>query len=272
MNRIFVLTATAVCLVLAVPAWSAPAAVERSYPGTILASRTTQLAFRIAGPLVQVNADPGLPVAKGQLLMQVDPRDFKDNIAVLEARLEGAQAKDLLAGKDFERARTLFEQQVSASADFDRAKSAFAAAAAGVRSLAAQLRLARHQLEDTGLYAPYDGVVVTRKVENFEMVRAGEVVVVLQDIATLEVEIRVPESEIVSRSLHQGAKARFELSSLPGRRLEAQLKEWSPAADPVTRTYALRFTFPAPREVQVLPGMTADVYYPGVPENSGKQE
>lgn len=232
-----------------------------SYPGTILASQTTELAFRVGGPLIQVNIDAGTQVKKGQLLMQIDPRDYKDNISVLKAQLEGLKAQQLLAKRNFDRAETLFNQQVSASADFDRAKGAFDAAFAGVRSLEAQLQIARHKLQDTSLKAPYSGVVIKRMVENHEMIAPGRVVVELQDISELEVEIRVPESEIVGHLLKKGEKAQFELSTMLGKRIDVQLKAWSTAADPITRTYALRFSFPAPKDLQILPGMTADVFY-----------
>lgn len=231
------------------------------YPGTIHASRTTQLAFRVGGPLVQVNVDGGIIVEKGQLLMQIDTRDFKDNIAVLKAQLEGLKAQQLLAKRNFERAETLFNQQVSASADFDRAKGAFDAAFSGVRSLEAQLQIAQHRLQDTSLKAPYSGVVIKRMVENHEMISSGKVVLELQDTSELEVEIRVPESEIVSHVLKKGEKAQFELSTMPGKKFDVQLKKWNSAADPITRTYALRFSFPAPKNLQILPGMTADVFY-----------
>lgn len=201
-----------------------------SYPGIILASRTTRLAFRVGGPLVQVNVDAGTRVERGQLLMQIDPRDFADNIAVLNAQLEGAKARKLLAERNFERAETLFRQQVSASADFDRAKGSFDAAFSDVRSLEAQLQIARHRLQDTSMTAPYTGVVIKRMAENYEMVSAGKVVLELQDISELDVEIMVPESEIVGCRLERGKQASFELSTMPGKTFDAQLKEWSPAA------------------------------------------
>lgn len=235
-----------------------------SYPGTILANRTTEMAFRVSGPLVAVKVDAGMAVKKGQLLMQIDRRDFKDNIAVLEAQLGGAKAGQLLAKRNFERAETLFRQEVSASADFDRAKSTFDSAFSGVRTLEAQLRIARNQLSDCSLNAPYDAVVIERKVENYEMVPAGQVVIALQDIAQMKVEIKVPESAVVNQQLRRGAEAEFELNTLPGKRFKATLVEWSPSADPVTRTYALQFEFDAPDDVQVLPGMTAEVFYADV--------
>ncbi|MBU1139120.1 MAG: efflux RND transporter periplasmic adaptor subunit [Proteobacteria bacterium] len=231
-----------------------------SYPGFILASRQAKLAFRVKGPLVSVNVQPGDIVEKGQVLMQIDPRDFEDNIRVLEAQLAGAQAQQDGAERDFTRAQTLFEQHVSATADFDRAKSRFDSAFAGVQSVKAQLQIARHQLKDTSLHAPYAGVITTQSAENYEMVKSGEEVLGIQDISSLEVEIKVPENEIAHHPLQQGEEVTVELSAIAGRLFTAQLKEWNTAADPVTRTYALRFSFPAPGDVHVLPGMTAEVF------------
>ncbi len=237
----------------------AASAEQRSYPGTILASQTAKLSFRVAGPLVKVVKMPGDKVSKGELLMQIDRRDFADQIAVLEAQLAGAKARNLKAGKDLERAQTLFEQQVSASADYDLAQSAFASSSAGVKSLEAQLRIARHHQQDCSLLAPFDGVVTQKQVENFEMIAAGRVVMEMQDISSLEVEIRVPENEIIRYRLQRGAAAQVRLVSQPGQVFDAELKEWQSAADPVTRTYLLRFGFKAPEDIRVLPGMTAEV-------------
>lgn len=231
-----------------------------SYPGYILPSRQAKLAFRVKGPLVSVNVQPGDIVEKGQVLMQIDPRDFEDNIRVLEAQLAGARAQQDGAERDFTRAQTLFEQHVSATADFDRAKSRFDSAFAGVQSVKAQLQIARHQLKDTSLLAPYGGVITTQSAENYEMVKSGEEVLGIQDISTLEVEIKIPENEIANHPLQKGQQVAVELSAIPGRLFTAQLKEWNTAADPVTRTYALRFSFPAPADVSVLPGMTAEVF------------
>lgn len=86
--------------------------------------------------------------------MQIDPRDFKDNIRVLEAQLAGAESQRKRAKRDFERAQNLFDQHVSATADFDLAKSAFDNALAGVQSIKAKLQIARHKLKETSLRGP----------------------------------------------------------------------------------------------------------------------
>jgi multidrug efflux system membrane fusion protein len=232
---------------------------NQSYPGTVIASRQAKLAFRVGGPLIKVAVKPGDQVKKGQLLMQIDPRDFEDSIRVLEVQLAGAESQQDHAQRDFDRAQTLFDQHVSASADFDRAKSAFDGAFSGVQTLKAQLQIARHKLKDTSLLAPYAGVITTQSTENYEMVRPGNEVLEIQDVSTLEVEIKVPENEIARRSLKAGQQVNIEFPAISNRSFTAKLVEWNTAADPVTRTYALRFSFAAPTDVHVLPGMTAEV-------------
>lgn len=232
---------------------------NQSYPGMVFASQQTQLAFRVGGPLINVAVKPGDRVEKGQVLMEIDPRDFEDNIRVLEAELTGANSQQDRAKRDYDRAQTLFEQHVNATADFDQAKSAFDSAFSGVESIKAQLQIARHQLKDTSLRAPYAGVVTIQSAENHEMVNAGQVVLAVQDISTLEVEIKIPENEIARRPLKVGKEVSIELAAIPNRTFKAKLVEWNTAADPVTRTYALRFSFFAPTDVQVFPGMTAEV-------------
>lgn len=259
-GRIVLLVALLLLIIASGWAQAADDMLNRSsYPGVIQASRSAKLAFRVGGPLVEVNAKAGQRVNQGELLMQIDRRDFADNIEVLEAQLAGARAQRRLAERNFSRAKTLFEQQVTATADFDQTKSRFDSARAGVRVLEAQLRIARHQLADTSLNAPYAAVVSAQLVENNEMVKPGQVVVSIQNIDQLEVEIQVPESEIMRYPLERGQPARIELLAGDGISFQAELQEWSPVADPVTRSYALRFGFSVPSGVQVLPGMTAEV-------------
>lgn len=234
-------------------------AFNQSYPGTIIASRQAKLAFRVGGPLIKVAVKPGDRVKKGQLLMQIDPRDFEDSIRVLEAQLAGAESQQDRAQRDFDRAQTLFDQHVSATADFDRAKSAFDGAFSGVQTIKAQLQIARHKLKDTSLLAPYAGVITTQSAENFEMVSPGKQVLEIQDISTLDVEIKLPENEVAGRQLKPGQQVTVEFLAIPDRTVTATLVEWNSSADPLTRTYALRFSFAAPTEYQVLPGMTAEV-------------
>ncbi len=239
------------------------------YPGKVRASEEAALSFRVGGPLVMVDVELGRPVKKDDLLMQIDPRDFEDRIVSLEAQLSGAQAVYENARQDFERAKKLFDEGVIPPADYDRATGALDSASAGVKNLKAQLLITRHSLADTELRAPYDGRVTAQLVENREMVRAGQVVLNFHNIQWLEVDVNIPENEMVRRHLEPGSPAHIRFSARPDSLYEVKLKEWSSEADSLTRTYVVTFRFQAPKDLQVLPGMSADILWA---EDSGESE
>ena len=238
---------------------------RRGYPGIVRASEESALSFRVGGPLTKVNVVLGEPVEKGALLMQIDPRDFEDLIRTLEAQLAGAQAIQKNSKQDYDRTAQLFSEKVISQADYDRVGSSLDSANAAVDTLDSQLQIARHSLKDTSLLAPYAGTVSEQLVENHEMVESGEVVLKFHDIQWLEVAVSVPENEMVRRNMIGGKPVWVGFPALPGKKIEAKLKEWSSAADPITRTYAVTFIFEAPKEVKVLPGMSAEVIWTDAP-------
>ncbi|SDU42845.1 efflux RND transporter periplasmic adaptor subunit [Desulfobacula phenolica] len=230
-----------------------------TYPGSTQAVKQTQLAFRIGGPLIGVNVMPGDRVNKGQMLMQIDPKDFNDNIKILEAQLDGAMAREKNARQDLERVKLLFQGKVVPQADFDHASTAYISARAFAQQIMARLETARHQLEYTTLTAPYDGIITSQLVENHEMVELGQVVLKLHDISELEITINVPENEIIHRSLTRGEAGIITFPGLKDRAFPGHLKEWNTQADALTRTYEMTFLMGAPEDIRILPGMTAQV-------------
>jgi RND family efflux transporter MFP subunit len=230
-----------------------------NYPGEIKAWKETSLSFRVDGPLVDVAKKPGERVFQKELLMQLDPRDYRDRIRILEAELDGALARANKASQDFTRAKQLFAKNVIAKADYDLARSNAASQNASVKNIRAQLSVAQHQLKDTSLRAPYDGIVTAQLVENHEMIRAGQIVMRMHDISTLEISTNIPENDIGQLLLQKGSKAVLTVPSLSSRLFTAALKEWSTEADKTTRTYNVTFSLPAPPDNSLLPGMTAEI-------------
>lgn len=234
---------------------------SRTYPGIAASSHEVELAFRVAGPLVAVNVSPGVTVAKGEALMQIDPRDYEDNIAVLEAQLAGAEAALEKVRLDYERTKPLKRKNVVSQSDYDQAESAHRTAQAKVHNIKAQLQKARHALEDTTLRAPFDGIVSAQLLENHEMVASGQKALKLQDISKVEIHVNVPENELGHYDLRQQHTAQVTFPAFPGSCYTARLTEWSAEADPGTRTYEVTFALPAPEDVIILPGMTAELQW-----------
>jgi len=229
------------------------------YPGVVRASAESSISFRVGGPLVTVDFALGSPVKEGEILMQIDPRDFEDRIKSLEAQIKGAEAILHSAIRDYERTAGLFSEKVVPQASYDHAYSAKVAAEAALETLQIELGIARHELQDTNLIAPYDGTVTRQFAENHEMVHAGQAVLDFHNIQLLEVVINMPESAIIKRNLKSGEMANVVFSAATGKKYKARLKEWRSTANIVARTYAVIFECEAPHEINVFPGMSAEV-------------
>jgi len=218
---------------------------EIKYPGRIRASERVDLAFQVAGPLIELPVKEGQSVKKGEIVARILPRDFETEIAK-------AKAKALDAEQQYQRYRDLYVKKQVSKADFDKYKSQADIAKARQKET-------EDTLSDTYLRAPFTGVIAKRYVENFEDVRAKEPIVSIQDISEIEVLVDVPESVMVT--LKQGAKkiAVAEFAAAPGKQYPLSLKEYSTEADPRTLTYQVTLLMTQPEDITVLPGMTANV-------------
>jgi len=216
--------------------------LERTFPGKVRAARRSVLSFKVSGPLVKLPVDEGQFVKQGELIAQIDQRDFIN--AVNEARARYREAE-----QQFRRYKELYAKKQVSKADYDRYRAA--------RDVAqAQLTDARNALGDTTLRAPFDGVISKRYVENYYKVKAKEPIVNLQDISEIEILVDVPELFIaeIRDSGMVDLKANFE--SLPGKKFPLKVKEYSTQADPATQTYQVVLVMKRPDGANILPGMT----------------
>ncbi|UCD27720.1 MAG: efflux RND transporter periplasmic adaptor subunit [Planctomycetota bacterium] len=221
------------------------APVRYSYPGEVRPSDSVELAFQVAGPLIELPVKRGEEVEQGQLLARIDPRDFKNKLDAAQAVLDEAKAT-----------LTRYEQAAKSGAI---SKQQVAEQRAKVEVAQANLNIQQKAHEDTFLKAPYAGRIAERYVENFQNVQAKEKILSLQNIEQIEVVFYVPEKDLLTAN--RDNKGRFVVTSesLPGRKFEASLREFDTDADPVTQTYMVRLIMPAPEDVNILPGMTVQV-------------
>lgn len=233
--------------------------VTRHYPGVVEATRKVQLSFRVSGPLIHVYSNPGDSVTNGQVLMQIDPRDFDDTLRSVEASLSGARATSGKARADYQRARDLLKDTIISQAQYDAARAAYETARAQVETLEAKKISLQHSLKDTHLRAPFNGRITQRLVENHEVITAGRTVMRMQGDEEVDIIIDVPESDIPYLILTQGVHATATCAALPGKTFDVYLSEWDASASSATRTYSLTFTLKIPEGVTILPGMTAEV-------------
>jgi RND family efflux transporter MFP subunit len=223
------------------------------FPGEIRAAQQVELAFENSGKLLELPVLDGQEVARGEVLARLDPRDFENIRDAENAKLARAEA-------DYSRVKTLFEADVASQQELDRARSQFDVARANAD------RAIKNLEDDAVIVAPFAGTVARVLAENFQNVQAKQTIVLLQDTSTLEVAFGIPESAIAGnrrRATEQEQNERLQprvtVSSVEGREFPATVKEFSPTADPTSRTYEAVVAFENPSDVTILPGMTASV-------------
>ncbi len=294
---------------------------QRTYSAVVLPSQEVELSFRVSGRIVELAIRSGLEVKKGDIVAQLDTRDFKAEITQLDSQLEqaeaqkqvmtsGARAEDIAslqaavavvqarvdAAKDqVARSRHLFERQVVAKARLDNDLTSLRVAEAElkakeqelikgqagarqedviaqeavIRGLKSQLKALNDRLSDATLRAPFDGIIATRKVENFSNIQANETVATLQDISSPNLTFDVPGPDVYKFAQFKERGLKVLLDSIPGREFEATISEFSTQADAATQTYRARVIIQNPDGEPILPGMTGSIVVTAKQEGAG---
>ena len=218
----------------------------RSYSGTVEESTGTALSFPVAGTVRQFNVSVGDKVAKGQLIATLDASSLRNAYDISLAALN--QAEDA-----YNRMKQLHDAQALPDMQWVQAQNTLAQA----RSAAA---IARKAMDDANLYAPRAGYISEKTADAGVNVAPGIPVVKVVDIDPVKVSISVPENEIAS--LPQQARAQIMVSALSGEMFEGVLKEKGVAANPLSRSYDVKFEVRNPQGL-LLPGMICDVQLSG---------
>lgn len=240
--------------------------------GTVEARRSWMVGPTVAGRVLSVKVDVGDSVKAGQLLAEMDPVDFSQRLAALDASLAragsaqsaaqaqllDARARSALAATTSERNQELARQnfispgaldaslqgQASAHAAVQAAQANLAAAGQDLTRLKAERAALAQQRDNVRLFAPADAVVTTRDAEAGSTVVAGQPVLRLMDPASLWIKLRVDQGR--SAGLANGVKASIVLRSRPQTPLNGQVARVELLADSVTEERLAQVAFDAP--------------------------
>ena len=216
-----------------------------SYPAVIEAAQSSILTFQVNGLLQELPVTEGQLVEAGDVIAQLDQRDFQNNLNSARAQFENAES-------EYQRARRLSEQNAISRSVLEARRSA--------RDIArAQLDTAQKTFDDTVLRAPFTGQIAQISVENFQNVAAQQPVVTLQSAGVVEAVIDVPARILAYVPQINPTNTVVILDAAPNLPIPAVFKEASGQADPTTQTYRARFTFTPPDDLLILPGMTGAV-------------
>lgn len=259
-----------------VPAERGDLTVEVSATGNLQPLTMVDISSELSGVVRSVAVEENQRVRAGDVLAELDKTRLVAQVERGEASVEAARAKVTDARttlteteKALARAEQLAKRGMttdqaleSATAARDRAASAVAIAEANLAIAVAELKLQQADLEKSTIYAPIDGIVLTRSVDPGQTVasslQAPVLFVIAAGLENMELKAAIDEADI--GSVKQGQKASFTVDAFPDRTFDAEIRDIAYAS--VTTegvvTYDARLDVDN-AELLLRPGMTATV-------------
>lgn len=250
--------------------------------GYVTPRRRATVAAKITGRLSQVLVEEGVKVEAGQVLATLDDTDAQARLASAQADRDATRASqaDLEvnlanAERDLRRAEQLKEEGIITTQAADQARTAvdslrarIALVAEQVRAADARIDVARQDLDNTVIRAPFSGMVVSKDAQRGEVVspmsagggftRTGIATIV--DMSSLEIEVDVNESYIARVHARQPVIA--VLDAYPDVQIPATVRTIIPTADRQKATVKVRIAFNK-LDPRILPDMGVKVTFLG---------
>jgi len=246
--------------------------------GNVNPVTTILVGTRVSGTIVALYADYNSIVKKGQLIAQIDPTPFENELKQAEAELYNAKSnlfkaqvtlKD--AERTFKRKQELFNRDLIARSELDDAETAYHTAQAQyeialaqVKKAEAGLKQARTNLGYTRIMSPVNGIVIAKNVEVGQTVAASfqtpTLFTIAPDLTKMQVDTNVDEADI--SKIKNGMEATFTVDAYPDRKFKgvvAQIR-LSPTVTQNVVTYNVVIAVDN-SHLLLKPGMTANVTF-----------
>jgi membrane fusion protein, multidrug efflux system len=218
--------------------------------GHIRARTEENLAFRIDGRMLARRVSVGQELRPGEPVAELDPQPQQDGVRTAQALLAAAQASLNEATNNRERQQSLVDKGWSTRVQYDAAEKTFQTAKASVDAASAQLHNAENQLGYTKLVADAAGVVTATGAEAGEVVRAGQMIVTVAQHDGVDAVFDVPAN--LMRRLTPDVTVNVALTDDPKIQATGHVREASPQADPVTRSFRVKIALDQPPDAMRL--------------------
>jgi membrane fusion protein, multidrug efflux system len=213
--------------------------------GVVEPVRTVGVNSQLAGAITTLNVQEGDIVRAGAVLAKLDDRE-------LAAQVAAATAAHQVAEASYRRAEQLRDRRVITLPEYERERTAFAAAQAQVDQLRTRIGYAT-------VTAPVSGVVTEKHAEAGDVVGNQARLFTIADISEIVVRVGVSELDVVE--LRPGDVAHITLDAFPNSALRGRIRRVFPVAEPQTRLVPVEVVFDAPSARLARPGFLARVTF-----------
>lgn len=215
---------------------------EQEYPFISRPYRTSELSFRVGGPIDRFDVFAGNYYKQGSIIAEIDPRDFR-------IRKERSEAVYKQMKAEYERIRKLYEKDNISASQYEKVKADYVTAKTA-------FDIASCEVEDTKLMAPFNGYVSEVYIEKFQDVKATQPVLSFINIDKLRIETYVTQEVAASAQPLDSVEIRFDL--YPDKKYKAQIAEVSKGTTRNNLSYLLTALLPN-LEGKLLAGMSGKV-------------
>lgn len=219
--------------------------LSKGLPAVSAEHREVDLSFRVSGPLIKLNVETGTAVKKGQLIAEIDPRDYEVALIGSEGRMNQAKAEE-------RRYKNLYNKGSVSKNEYDIKLANYLESKASHDN-------AVNELKDTKIYAPFDGFIGEKLAENFQKVSESETIATLLDLSQIEIHTHVPENIAIFFPQFKSYQVVFDAYS--SKEFSATLKEIGKTPDPAGYPLSLYLDYKREDAIdyRIAPGLTCGV-------------
>ncbi|TAJ12645.1 efflux RND transporter periplasmic adaptor subunit [Marinilabiliaceae bacterium JC017] len=222
-----------------------------SYVGVVNSGVQSELSFQVAGIVKNVFVSQGQKVVKGQILAELEYENLESSNVSAQAALKQAQ-------DGYRRLKALYDNGSLPEVKFIEIKTQLEQA----QSMA---DISAKNLKDAKLYAPYDGVITSKRIEYGESVIPAVSKFTLSKLHPLEVKVSIPENEI--SGIEKGPICTVNIPASKNKILTGYVNEKNVVAHKLSHTYEVKVRFETEPN-DVMPGMICDVDIPSAEKQS----
>jgi RND family efflux transporter MFP subunit len=268
--------------------------IKLKAPGEAVTNKKIVMKAEVSGVIQKLNVEESQHVKQGDLLVQLDDREYRLNLERADAERLSKLSKILIEKKfgelgeipassdrekiqkakgEYDNASELFRKGLISQKDFEQAsadyelamiesgekKDEILAASMGLTQSEVEVKKARLDLEKTEIRAPFSGIITDIKISPREHLSSGRELFSLVDISHIQVYAKVLESEI--GRLQVGREVEIKFSAYPEKVFKGRTKAISPIINPEDKTCKVVIEVDNPRE-EIKPGMHAEVEIP----------
>ncbi len=233
--------------------------------GVIEPYLTVEVKSKASGEILNITRETGDFLDQGELLVEIDKRSPRNQLAQAEAELEAATARRSIAEAQMKRSKTLLKSRTINDVDYEKTILEFANAKADVIRSQVSVENARIALDDTAVRAPITGTVIEKLVETGQVISSptmdvggGTLLLKMADLRSVQVKALVDETDIGKIQPHQPVTV--TVASYPNQPFDGSVSKIEPqaVADQTVTTFSVLIILNNDSGL-LKPGMNADV-------------